>query len=243
VPQFFALRNFGLGSDVAFTQIDNTANNGDCPGNLDAEASNNQVRTNITNYILVLFNCVLMIVWVIELGMIDNEHYYGRLTFAGGVSECYRSRCFLDEFSLTHFSHGFVLLYYLAIVPLRCCSSRSFARFDWLGFHGIVTLQILWELLENSEVIVAAFRRSGPNDADYYGDSLINSIGDQLVCWAGYACMECIRLAFSERIAMAIGIVYFLVSEVILYFWICDGFLILWLNLFIPGSVTCTHGP
>jgi len=243
VPQFIAVRNSELDSAEQLTQFDNAREMGKGADMHAAEANKSCVRRRVTTYILVLFNCALMAMWFINLTRIDDEHYHGPLKFAGGVTDCMRSRCFLDEFSLTHFGHGFVLLYSLAVLPLRCCSSRSPTGFDWLGFHVIVTLEVLWELFENSEFIVEAFRQSGPNDAEYSGDSLINSLGDQLVCCVGYVCMECIRLAFCGRIALATGIVYFLVSEVVLYFWICDGFLILWLNLVLPGSITCTAGP
>jgi len=244
--EFFPFRTSGLDLEESLgdgepAQLENAGEKGewaDMPF-ADVNRSKKAVWRLIAIYTLAIFNCLLMAMWYSDLTRVD-KHYSGTLTFAGGATDCMRSRCFLDEFSLTHFGHGFVLLYSLVIVPLRCCSSQSSTGFDWLGLQAIVAVEVLWELLENSEVVIAAFRQSGPNDAEYYGDSLVNSMGDQLACWAGYFCMERIRMTFSARIAVASGIIYFFVSELVLYFWICDGFLILWLNLVFPGSITCT---
>jgi len=159
------------------------------------------------------------------------------------------SQFLFDEYSVTHFSHGFVLWFWLIAMPLRfglgwCLpqwsgNHPSSARFDWLGFHVSACVEILWELLENTPSAIQAFRQSGPNSADYAGDSGLNSLGDLIACQLGFTVIEQARMRLKCKGAFAVSAAYAVIMTIVLYFWICDGLILIWVNVIRPGTITC----
>lgn len=166
------------------------------------------------------------------------------------------SQFLLDEYSVTHFSHGFVLWFWIFALPVRSLRNKhgrpasqwpclgpltNDAGFDWLGFYIAAILEILWEMFENSEAVISAFRQSGPNSANYLGDSSLNSLGDVCCCLLGYVMMEKIRNSKGLRYAFAVTVAWAIFGTIFLYLWICDSLLIIWINIARPDTVTCGH--
>lgn len=81
-----------------------------------------------------------------------------------------------DPYSLTHLQHGLVLFWLVGWAapkwkwPWRC----------WLA----VAIEAGWELLENSKLIIDRYRQTTAA-LGYNGDSILNSLGDILFCYAG----------------------------------------------------------
>jgi len=163
------------------------------------------------------------------------------------------SQFLLDEYSFTHFSHGFVLWFWLIAAPLRYLLTRPSIRpfcacapglsFDWLGFYVCAFVEILWEMFENTPSTIEAFRQSGPNSAEYAGDSGVNIIGDLIACQLGFAVMAMVWMRLKCKGAFAVTAAYAVIMTIVLYFWICDGLILIWINIARPGSITCVEAP
>ena len=119
------------------------------------------------------------------------------------------SQHIFDPYSFTHVLHG-VLGFWLAGLLLK-----NYRKSVWL----VVTLAVeaAWELLENSNFIIEKYRENTAS-LEYFGDSIANSIGDLMACAVGFL------------IALKLGVwrslIFFVIVELILLFWIRDGFLL-----------------
>jgi len=86
------------------------------------------------------------------------------------------SQNLLDPYSFTHATHG-VIGYILA----------SWIHIDLAG--GLVfslMSAMLWEMLENTNLVITLFRENSGTSENYRGDSRINVVGDILSCGVGY---------------------------------------------------------
>lgn len=89
----------------------------------------------------------------------------------------HNSQHLLDPYTFTHVLHG--VLFFAALflfakrVPLA------------LRFLISITIEGLWEILENSPIIIERYRATTIS-LDYYGDSIANSIADIVACGLGF---------------------------------------------------------
>ncbi len=85
------------------------------------------------------------------------------------------SQHLLDPWSVSHVGHG--IFFYGTF--------RGFmTTHDWTTALLLsLSVEAVWEVVENTPWAIAAYRRSG--DRFYYGDSILNSVGDLAVCLAG----------------------------------------------------------
>ena len=88
----------------------------------------------------------------------------------------YTSQVMFDPYSISHVLHG-MIFYYL---------------FGWLGSFDCDTnlmlsfaMECLWEILENSPIIINRYR-SNTMSLDYYGDSILNITGDLVAMIFGW---------------------------------------------------------
>jgi len=102
--------------------------------------------------------------------------------------------------------HG-VALYGIAWA-LRGRYDASPAPRAWLAFG----FETAWEILENTDAMIQRYR-TVTISLDYYGDSVVNSIGDVLACMAGYLGASVLPVWVS-----AVG------------FFVIDGLLLLWIR-------------
>lgn len=141
-------------------------------------------------------------------------HHQGRLWicacgfgfWSGNVCSAANSQQFLDPYSFTHILHGiaFFIILKLAlprVAPLwRLCLA--------------ITIEAAWEVLENTTFVIERYR-AATGALGYLGDTVVNSLGDILCCGIGFL----IARVFGWRRS----VIVFVVTELVLLFWIRDG--------------------
>lgn len=133
------------------------------------------------------------------------------------------SQHLLDPYSPSHFSHGlifyFVLGYALRLLPrsrpdtLSPPRWRDSLRITW-PFVLAMLLEAAWEIFENTPFVIDRYR-SVTASLDYSGDSVINSFGDMLSCFLGYA--------VARRLGLFKTTLLFLALELATLAWIRDN--------------------
>src|SRR5262245_55954717 len=137
---------------------------------------------------------------------------------ASGWSE-HTSQHPFDPYSFTHLLHGLLLYFAFA-----WCFPRL--QSPWpLAITALV--EALWEIAENSPVIIARFRAQTAA-AEYTGDSVANSLGDLAACLAGYW--------LARRIGWRWSAVVFVVTELVLLLTIRDSLLLTVFMLIFPSE-------
>jgi hypothetical protein len=128
------------------------------------------------------------------------------LVWSGDPWSSDNSQHLLDPYSFTHLLHGFLLCGLLALLVPRLSTVWRL----WLA----VTIEAAWEIVENSEFVIRRYREETAA-LGYHGDTIVNSLGDILVCGLGFMVAQ--RLGFKR------AFVVFLVTEVTLAILIRDN--------------------
>lgn len=128
------------------------------------------------------------------------------LVWSGDPWSSDNSQHLLDPYSFTHFLHGFLLCGLLTLLVPR---SSTVWRL-WLA----ITIEAVWEIVENSEFVIRRYREETAA-LGYHGDTIVNSLGDILVCGLGFIVAQ--RLGFRR------AFVLFLLTEVTLAILIRDN--------------------
>jgi hypothetical protein len=129
--------------------------------------------------------------------------------WVGDASGPENSQHLADPYSFTHVTHGVLLYGVLHLVaPGAAVATRAVLA---------VALESGWEVLENSGPIIDRYR-AATIALGYYGDSVVNSIGDILACLAGF--MLASRLPVWATVFATIGL------EAALLLWIRDSLLL-----------------
>ncbi len=115
--------------------------------------------------------------------------WYGLLNSPGD------SQHISDWYTFSHVIHGFIF-YFL----LRTLSKKKLSVA--LCFAFAVGIEVGWEILENSPLIINRYRETA--SLMYYGDSILNSISDVLAMSLGFF------LASKIRVSISIGLVIFM---------------------------------
>jgi hypothetical protein len=129
------------------------------------------------------------------------------LLWSGDPWSSDNSQHLLDPYSFTHLLHGFVLCGLLALIVPRVSPVWRL----WLA----VSIEALWEVIENSEFVIRRYRQETAA-LGYHGDTIVNSLGDILVCGIGFVVAQ--RLGFRRTFAL------FVLTEVALAALIRDNF-------------------
>ena len=127
------------------------------------------------------------------------------------------SQHLFDPYTFTHVLHG-VLAFWLAGVLLKRLDMQ------WRFVVAIVG-EAAWEVLENSRYIIEKYRENTAS-LDYFGDSIMNSVGDLLACAIGFA--------IAVRLGVWRSLAFFVAVEVVLLLWIRDGLMLNILMLIYP---------
>ena len=119
------------------------------------------------------------------------------------------SQQFTDPYTFTHITHG-VLLY---------CLLQLVARRQPLGVRFLlaVAAESAWEVFENTDMVINRYR-AATMALGYYGDSVLNSIGDIVACMVGFM--------IASRLSARVTAVMVVVLELMLTLLIRDSLLL-----------------
>lgn len=120
----------------------------------------------------------------------------------GQVNTSETSQHLFDMYSWTHISHG-VLFYLLTWVLLGFQKHAKLSLYIFVA----VLIEAIWEIVENSDYIVNKYRAQTIS-LGYFGDSIVNTIGDLICCMAG------VLLGYYLPLWASIG--YVIISEIVL---------------------------
>ncbi len=132
----------------------------------------------------------------------------------------HNSQHLFDPYSFTHILHGVLFFWLISLI----FSKISLA---W-RFFVVIFIECAWEILENTNAIIEHYR-TATLALDYYGDSIINSMGDVFCCGVGF--WLAYKLKFRRSFAL------FLLIEIILLVWIRDSLLLNIIMLIHPIEV------
>lgn len=113
------------------------------------------------------------------------------LIWSGDPWSSDNSQHLLDPYSFTHLLHGFLLCGLLALIVPRL----SVVWQLWLA----VSIEAAWEVFENSELVIRRYREETAA-LGYQGDTIVNSLGDIVVCGLGFVLAR--RLGFRRTFSL-----------------------------------------
>lgn len=127
------------------------------------------------------------------------------------------SQHLFDPYTFTHILHGVLFFWLTGLI-------FSKIAIEW-RFLLAVAVEDAWEILENSPFIIEKYRENTAS-LDYFGDSIANSIGDVIACSFGFW--------FAYKIGWWRSLIFFLLTELFLLWWIRDSLLLNIIMLIVP---------
>ena len=129
------------------------------------------------------------------------------------------SQHLLDPYTFTHVLHG-VLFFWLTTLIFK------HSRDAWRFFVAVL-VESGWEMFENSTYIIEKYR-ANTISLDYFGDSVLNSVGDVLACGIGFW--------IAARLGWWRSMAFFVLIELVLLIWIKDSLLLNVVMLIYPSD-------
>jgi uncharacterized protein DUF2585 len=126
--------------------------------------------------------------------------------WSGDIWSSHNSQFLFDPYTFTHITHGVLLYALLSVAAKRLPVSTRLLL--------AVGLESAWEVLENTNLVIERYRTETIS-LNYYGDSVVNSMGDILACLLGFT------LAY--RIPKRASILGTVALEILLVLWTRDN--------------------
>lgn len=129
----------------------------------------------------------------------------------------HNSQHLFDPYTFTHILHGVLEFWLISLIFPRMLLA-------WRLFLAIF-VESGWEIVENTDAVINHYREA-TLALNYYGDSIINSLGDILACGLGFWLAYKMKFLFS--------FVFFVLVEIILIILIRDSLLLNIIMLIYP---------
>lgn len=174
-----------------------------------ARSEYNIPRLSLPAALLISLALVLLTAWVL---------YWMGLTpmcacpfkFWVGKGQPQQSQHFMDWYTYTHVLHG-VVFYFLLSIIFR-------GRLSVAARLVIATLiECAWEVFENTPLIINRYRTKTISN-DYFGDTIVNSIGDILAMIVGFL--------LAARLPAWVTVFLFIATEVVMFIVLRDNLLL-----------------
>ncbi len=140
--------------------------------------------------------------------------------WSGDVESAHNSQYVFDPYTFSHITHG-VLLYGLVWLAAPRLPAR-------LRILIAIAIEAMWEIVENTDMVINRYR-AATISLHYYGDSIMNSMGDIVACIAG--------MILARLLPTRLSVVFVVLLEVILAVWIRDNLALNVLMLIHPIQV------
>ncbi|HEY0428948.1 MAG TPA: DUF2585 family protein [Pyrinomonadaceae bacterium] len=133
------------------------------------------------------------------------------------VLSAHNSQHLIDPYTFTHILHGILFFWITSLI---------FGKLP-LAWRLLIAISVecAWEIVENTNTVIQRYREATIS-LDYFGDSIINSLGDILSFSFGF------WLAGKLRFWLSLG--FFVVVEIILIFCIRDSLVLNIIMLIYP---------
>jgi Protein of unknown function (DUF2585) len=129
----------------------------------------------------------------------------------------HNSQHLFDPYTFTHILHGVLYFWLITLIFKKMPLVWQFALAIFIACG--------WEILENSKYVIERYRAETIS-LDYTGDSIANALSDIFSCGVGFCITY--RLKFWQSLT------FFLVTEIILLFWIRDSLIVNIVMLLFP---------
>jgi hypothetical protein len=126
--------------------------------------------------------------------------------WSGDIWSAHNSQFLADPYSFTHITHG-VLFY--ALLSLAFKKAPAATR-----LLVAVGLESIWEVIENTNAVIERYR-AATISLNYYGDSIVNSMGDIVACILGFV--------LASRLPRRVTIIGTVALEIVLLIWTRDN--------------------
>jgi hypothetical protein len=138
--------------------------------------------------------------------------------FIADAWSSHTSQHLFDPYTPSHFSHGLIFYFVIQFATRWAARWKTGLQEDSLspaprrwGAWATVTwalviamaIEAAWEIFENTPFVIDRYR-SVTVSLDYSGDSVTNSLGDMVACWAGYLVAR--RLGFVKTLLLFLGL-------------------------------------
>ena len=171
---------------------------------------NSSKRSANTSAVILVILAVAMCVILRSMGRVWWCEAGDLLPWSWDVWSRHNSQHLVDPYSLSHIEHGIGL--FVALTAVFGSKISLQARTLVVG-----CVEAVWEIAENTPWMIARYREATIS-LDYFGDSILNSLSDYLMCLGG------VWIARITTWRIAIGI--FVGLELISTFWIRDSLLL-----------------
>lgn len=137
------------------------------------------------------------------------------------------SQHFSDWYTFSHIIHGIGFYALLRLIGRRGPASSAANRMGPIGLWLVLAIlfEASWEVFENTDFVINRYRRATIS-LDYYGDSVINSVGDILAMVLGFALAA--RLPIWATVVLVVGL------EALVAYWVRDNLMLNIIMLIYP---------